>query len=94
MWLEVLPHFYPAHGFGVQIPGEAKCKRPWIGRVEMESMQAGSQITFIESLLCARHWGAWGRRVGTSPCLLGEDLLVAHTDLEYVTTQSCQESHR
>lgn len=57
-------------------------------------MQAGSQITLSETLLCAGLWGAWGRTVGTSPCLLEEDLLVANTDLDYVTTVSCQESSR
>lgn len=54
-------------------------------------MRAGSRIAFIESLLCAGRWGPWGRRVGTSPHLLGEDLLGANTDREYVATQSRQE---
>lgn len=33
---EVLLLHHPARGFGAQIPGEAKCDRPWMGRVEMQ----------------------------------------------------------
>lgn len=58
---------------GCKYQERPNARGPWMGRVEMESMQAGSRITFIESLVCARHWGPWGRRVGTSPGLLGEE---------------------
>lgn len=41
----------------------------------------------------ARHWGPRGHG-RDQPHLLGEDLLVANTDLEYVMRQLGRESHR
>lgn len=87
----MLTFHHPAHGFGAK--GEAKFKGPQMDREEIESMQAGSWITFIESLPCARHRGPRGRGRDQSR-LLGEDLLVANTDLGYVTRHIGRESHR
>lgn len=45
---------------------------------------------FTERRLCARCWGPWDFRRG----LLGEDLLVANTDFEYMTEYPRGESYR
>lgn len=38
-------------------------------------------------------WGVFGVLGGVSPCFLGEDLLVANTDTEYMIVYTCGENY-
>lgn len=91
MWLEVLPLCHPSHGFGVQERpharglGWAEWRRS-LCKLGHESPLSRAYYVLGVGVLGAAGWGP------ARPRLLGEDLLGANTDREYMATQSRQES--
>lgn len=69
------------------MPGEAQCKEPQLYREEMES-KPDHETCLLRADYVPGIGGPWDPK-GASLCLLGEDPLVANTDIEYMTKYSC-----